>query len=491
MAGRPVTKFIEHLRTVTLRRDGAGLPDEQLLRLFVDHHEEAAFAAIVKRHGPMVMGVCRRVLGSHQDAEDAFQATFLVLVRKAGSIAKRDLLSNWLYGVAYNVALKGRTAAARRRLREKQLSGVTDREAVPREQIWHDLLPLLDCELSRLPAKYRVPIVLCDLEGKAHKQAAKQLGWPVGTVSGRLSRGRTLLAKRLTRHGLCLSAGSLAILFSQNAAPASVSISLVSATIKAATLFAVGKAAMPGAISPQIIKLTNGALKSMTLTKYLLGTAMLVGLTLVGARVGISAYGSKVQTRATVEEQPTQAAGQKSKTAQEPLLVAAASVALADKNILKNSGIEEGKEAPDQWSQGAEIDGVEYTWDKKAGFKSKASLCLNKTAKRYFPIAQWYQIVDRQGASPELRLSAQVKAEKATKAVLDVIFLDDKEDSISHEWAAYIGAKNAGDPPADHDWKEYSGKVKIPPGTKKIQIGLQIYGPGKVWFDDVRAEYAE
>ena len=158
---------------------------------------------------------------------------------------------------------------------------------------------------------------------------------------------------------------------------------------------------------------------------------------------------------------------------------------------MRNSGIEEGKERPDHWSQGADIGGVEYTWDKKTGFKSKASLCLNKTAQRYFPIAQWYQIVDRQGNSPEIRLSAQVKAEKATKAILDVIFLDDKGEWIRHDWVAYIGAKNPGDPPADHDWKEYSGKVKIPPTAKKIQIALQIYGPGKVWFDDVRAEYAE
>ena len=252
-----MTKFIEHLRTVILRRDGAGLPDEQLLGLFVEHHEDAAFAAIVKRHGPMVMGVCRRVLGNHQDAEDAFQATFLVLMRKAGSIAKRNLLANWLHGVAYNIALKARTSAAKRRVREKQMTAFPDREAALRDPIWQDLLPLLDCELSRLPAKYRVPILLCDLEGKAHKQAAKQLGWPVGTVSGRLSRGRTLLAKRLSRHGLSLSVGSLALLLSQNAAPASVSTSLVSATIKAATVFAVGKAAMPGVISSQVVTLTN------------------------------------------------------------------------------------------------------------------------------------------------------------------------------------------------------------------------------------------
>jgi RNA polymerase sigma-70 factor (ECF subfamily) len=106
-------------------------------------------------------------------------------------------------------------------------------------------------------------------------------------------------------------------------------------------------------------------------------------------------------------------------------------------------------------------------------------------------VAQWYQVVDRKGNSPALRVAAQVKAETVTKAILDVIFLDEKDEWIKHEWAAYIGAKEANDPPVSHDWKEYAGKVMIPPGTKKIQVALQIYGPGKVWFDEVRAEYTE
>jgi hypothetical protein len=152
---------------------------------------------------------------------------------------------------------------------------------------------------------------------------------------------------------------------------------------------------------------------------------------------------------------------------------------------------EEDDKSPKGWSQGAEVSGVEYIWDKKVGQRRKASLCLEKTVKRYFLIAQWYQVVDRPGDQSALQVSAQVKAEGVTKAIIDVAFLDDKGESVGHKWAAYIGAKEAGDAAVSHEWKEYAGRVEIPPGTKKIQVGLQVYGPGKVWFDEVRAEYAK
>ena len=128
---------------------------------------------------------------------------------------------------------------------------------------------------------------------------------------------------------------------------------------------------------------------------------------------------------------------------------------------------------------------------RKVAFEGKASLCIEKTAQRYFPIAQWSQTVDRQGDGPTLLVSAQVKAENMTKAILDVAFLDEHGNWLSHQWAAFIGIKEEGEPPANHDWRPYSGKVEIPPQTKKLCIGLQVYGPGKVWFDDVRAGYAD
>jgi RNA polymerase sigma-70 factor (ECF subfamily) len=159
-------------------------------------------------------------------------------------------------------------------------------------------------------------------------------------------------------------------------------------------------------------------------------------------------------------------------------------------NLVRNPGFEEGQDSPAEWEQGADVDGVEYSWDKESGKKGKASLSLHKTADRYFPIAQWSQVIERKGDGRTLEVSAQVKAERAAKATIDVIFLDKNDEPISHKWAAYIGAKGAKDPPANHDWKKYSGKVEIPPRTAKIQLALQIYGPGQVWFDEVSASYS-
>lgn len=160
-------------------------------------------------------------------------------------------------------------------------------------------------------------------------------------------------------------------------------------------------------------------------------------------------------------------------------------------NILTNAGFEEGDANCANWSKGNKVDGVTYTWDKKNAKDGKASLCLKKTAKRYFPIAEWKQVVDAKPDQASLKISAQVKAENTTKAIVDVLFLDENSEWIKHEWACYIGQKEQTDKPANHDWKEYTGQVAIPPNAKKIQIGLQIYGPGTVWFDDVKAEYAK
>src|SRR5882672_3376707 len=154
MPTKGLNRVIQHLRRVVLLQDGAGLTDGQLLKSYVEHGDESAFAALVRRHGPMVWGVCRRVLGNHQDAEDAFQVCFLVLIRKAASIASKTLLANWLYGVAYQTARKARATAARRGARERQVKDMPAPAAKGDEQL-HDLAPLLDQELSRLPEKYR------------------------------------------------------------------------------------------------------------------------------------------------------------------------------------------------------------------------------------------------------------------------------------------------------------------------------------------------
>jgi RNA polymerase sigma factor (sigma-70 family) len=233
----------------------------------------------------MVWGVCRRLLASHHDAEDAFQATFLVLARKASSIVPREMVANWLYGVAHQTALRARAAAARRKGRERQVTEMPE-PAVAEEGPWRDLQPLLDEELSRLPDKYRSVIVLCDLEGKTRKEAARQLACPEGTVAGRLARARVMLAKRLAKRGVALSGGALAAVLTEKLASAGVPPSVVSSTIKAASLFAAGQAAA-GMISVKVAALTEGVLKTMLFTKLKIVVVLLLAVVALSGAAGV------------------------------------------------------------------------------------------------------------------------------------------------------------------------------------------------------------
>jgi RNA polymerase sigma factor (sigma-70 family) len=284
MANRLWNGVLLHLRRTALRSDGGGLTDGQLLERFLATREEAAFEALLRRHGAMVLGVCRRVLPNLHDAEDAFQATFLVLVHKAASVTARDSVGNWLYGVAYRTAQKARTAAARRRAKEKQMARPEARPAP--DDPWQELRPLIDQELSQLPDKYREPIVLCDLEGHTRKEAARRLGCPEGTVSGRLARARVLLAKRLAQHGLALSAGAVAAALVQKAAAVGVPAPLAGSTVKAAALVAAGHVAA-GVVSAPVLALTEGVLTTMFLSKVKLGLALVLAAGLLVAGRGI------------------------------------------------------------------------------------------------------------------------------------------------------------------------------------------------------------
>ena len=183
-----------------------GLGDGQLLERYLTRRDEDAFEALVDLHGPMVLGLCRRMLRDPRDIEDAFQATFLVLVRKAPAIRDRNLLSNWLYGVAFRVARRARTRTLRRRDRETTVGDAGWSRRGRRLPDRLEVDPMLDQELSRLPEKYRVPLILCYLRGQTHDQAAAELRCPVGTVRSRLARGRDLLRKRLTRRGFAPTA---------------------------------------------------------------------------------------------------------------------------------------------------------------------------------------------------------------------------------------------------------------------------------------------
>lgn len=273
-----------------LVRDGAGLTDGRLLECFVESQDEAAFEALMEFHGPMVFGVCRRVLTHHHDAEEAFQATFLVLAQKADSIIPRESVANWLYGVALRTSLKAKSMRAKLRVREQALPALPQFVAAQAEDRWPELAPVLDQELSRLPEKYRTAVVLCDLEGKTHKEAARQLGRSEGAVSMRLSRARKLLADRLTRRGLALSTGSLVVLLAQNAASAAIAPSLKISTVKAAGLTAAKHAAAAGLISAEVARLTEGVLQSMFTHTLVKGTAIVALMLAFGLGAGGIVY---------------------------------------------------------------------------------------------------------------------------------------------------------------------------------------------------------
>jgi RNA polymerase sigma factor (sigma-70 family) len=296
MATCRLSAVCRHLKAALLPHDG-GPTDGQLLERFLGRKEEAAFEALVRRHGPMVLGVCRRVLPNAHDAEDAFQAAFLVLVRKASTIRRLESVGSWLYGVAYRTALDAAKMAARRRSRERQVSPMPEPVVVDEAGAGHDVRPVLDGELSRLPDKYREAVVLCDLEGKTRKEAARQLGVPEGTLSGRLTNGRRRLAKRLARHGLALSGGALAAALTHGAASACVPAPLLGATVQAAARVAAG-GAVAGVVSARVAALTEGVLKTMFLSRIKLALAVALVVGLIGSGWGV------ISTRAAPADPP-------------------------------------------------------------------------------------------------------------------------------------------------------------------------------------------
>jgi RNA polymerase sigma factor (sigma-70 family) len=229
----------------------------------------------------MVFGVCRRVLGAVHDAEDAFQSAFLILAIKGTSIRQRQTVGNWLYGVAYRTALHAQRLRARRSAREKQMENMPESSGVTQDAD-DDVLALLDRELNRLPDKYRLPIVLCDLEGRSRAEVVRQLGIPAGTLSNRLTAGRRMLARRLARHGVLVAAGAVTTLLERQAS-ATVPVALVSPIVKAAALIAARQASQ-AAVSAQVLTLTRGVLQSMLLSK--LKTVLTVAAALILLGVG-------------------------------------------------------------------------------------------------------------------------------------------------------------------------------------------------------------
>jgi RNA polymerase sigma factor (sigma-70 family) len=296
MARGPLGHILHQFqRLIATRQDGAP-SDGQLLERFAAQHDENAFALLVQRHGPMVLNVCRRVLQDEHAGEDAFQAAFLVLVRRAGALDGRGSVASWLYTVAYHIALRARADAARRRAQESQVRPMPAAEPPP-DADWQELRPLLDEELSRLPDKYRAPLVLCYLEGMTNEQAARELGWPTGSMAKRLARARQLLRARLTRRGLAVSLALLGPGLTEQTLAATLPASLATATVRAALLFATGEAAA-GAISAPAVNLAEAALHTLGMARLRIA----VGLLLLA--LGAAGAGAAMWLRPNHIEQP-------------------------------------------------------------------------------------------------------------------------------------------------------------------------------------------
>jgi len=282
------------------------LTDLELLGRFTLQHDEEAFLALMRRHGSMVFDVCRNVLGNESDAEDAFQATFLVLAQKAGAIRKPESVGSWLYGVAYRTAHKARADTVRRQRCEARVPGQTPPRAS--DLTWAEAQQILHDELSRVSDYYRTPLVACYLEGKTQDEAAALLGVSKATVRNRLERGRTLLRQRLVRRGL----GSVAVLATAawplaaaSSPPRSV---LVASTAKAAQLVSAGQTVVAGLISARVTALTQEVLTTMFLTKLKTTTAALLiaGLLAGGLLLsGVLSADPSTTAHAAQAQQPT------------------------------------------------------------------------------------------------------------------------------------------------------------------------------------------
>jgi RNA polymerase sigma-70 factor (ECF subfamily) len=254
--------------------------DGELLERFVRWRDEAAFEELLRRHGPMVLGVCRRILHDRHEADDAFQATFLVLVRKAASIVKRPSVGSWLHGVAFRIAWKVRAHTERRRTFERRAVNRTTADPVE-EVLWQDLLPVLDEEVNRLPEKYREPVVLCYLEGRAYAEAARQLGCSKGTVAHRVAEARDRLRDRLARRGILVPLALLPGLLAPHRTAVPVPGSLEEAAARTASLWSAGGEAAH-AVPASVALLARAGLSALTWARLKLAAALVLAAGAVG-----------------------------------------------------------------------------------------------------------------------------------------------------------------------------------------------------------------
>jgi RNA polymerase sigma factor (sigma-70 family) len=430
--------------------------DEQLLEGFLRGDASEALEALVERHGPMVLGVCRRVLHDSNDAEDAFQATFLVLLRKAGSIRRGESLGPWLYGVAHRVARKAQAGAARRRalLPRPAEASVPDPgdEAARR-----DLRRVLDEEVSRLPARYRDSVVLCYFEGHSKEEAARQLGCPAGTVSAWLARAREQLRGRLVRRGLALSAGLLGAALAQGAASAAVPPGLLRSTVEgllptAATGAAVGLASGPAAV------LAKGVMRAMFLTKLKVAASVALALGVLVAGVASLRWQSRAATPA----------------------VGRTAVRAAD----KDDKPAEVAGRPKGWFGGcAKSEEYEVGLDRKErhGGKASAFVRLKNVADTDFgTLGQVFKADDYRGK--RVRLSAWLKTKDVAGGAGLWMRVDGADKTLTFDNMKDRAVKG------DSRWARCEVVLDVPEAAKHITFGLLVWGKGQAWVDDFKIE---
>lgn len=312
-----MSSSIHQLMDLIHESEGSEHTDAQLLRQFASTRDPHAFELLLKRHTGLVWGVCRRIVRHDQDSEDAFQATFQTLAQKADSIKVASCLSSWLYRVAYRIAVRVRSKAVKHQqietsIEEEPLDSRTTQALA--ETIWRDVRVLIDDELQQLPEKYRLPVILCYLEGQTYQEAARQLGWTSGTFSTRLKKARELLRSRLTQRGLTLTTAGLLSALATQAQAKSMPVPCVERTLESC-IASWNHALSTGMLSQQSLELTKGVLRTMFIMKIIRGTAILLALGIlgIGASFFVAHHGPAIAQNKTTEqeEQPKESTSKK------------------------------------------------------------------------------------------------------------------------------------------------------------------------------------
>jgi erythromycin esterase len=463
MATGPAGGIRQFLSSLAVTARDRHRPDSELLRRFAAERDQAAFAALVQRHGPMVLCVCRRVLGSWNDAEDAFLATFLVLARKAGTSAWRHSVANWLHEVAYRLARKAQAQAAGRAARERRAPARESIEAGP-DVTWRELQAVLDEELARLPQNYRAPLVLCCLEGATRDAAARRLGWPLGTLNKRLQRGRAVLQGRLTRRGLALSAAIFAPLLAQGGARAAVPAALARSTVLAADGFAAGTALRAGLVSARAVALATGGIQSMTTVK-IKGVAVLLLLAGLALGWGAVTYGLAAR-REPPPDRPAYAAR------------AAADEPPKEAERTNEVGV------PTGWFGGsANGDAYEAGTDRKVFHGGKASAYVRMKGAGDDDFGTLGQAIAAKAyRGKRLRLAGFVKTDGAAGGAALWMRVDGKGATLAFDNMNDRRLKGS------KDWTKCEVVLDVPEKATAITFGLLLSGNGKAWLDDVTLE---